>query len=54
LDDGLREATDLIPASFVGVSDLDSSTVILAITDSVATGTSQQHNSSHSAALRRK
>jgi len=45
LDDGLIEATGLILASFVGVSDLDSSTVTLAITDSVATGTSQQQNS---------
>jgi len=45
LDDGLIEATGLIPASFVGISDLDSSTVILAITDSVATGNSQQQNS---------
>ena len=38
LDDGLKEATGQIPASFVGISDLDSSPVILAITDSVATG----------------
>jgi hypothetical protein len=45
LDDGLTEATGLIPASFVGISDLASSTVILVITDSVATGNSQQQNS---------
>ena len=38
MDDSLRKATGLIPASFVGISDLDSSPVILAITDSVATG----------------
>ena len=38
LDDNLRKAIGLIPASFVGISDLDSSPVILAITDSVATG----------------
>jgi hypothetical protein len=38
LDDGLLESTGLIPASFVGISDLDSSSVILAITASVATG----------------
>jgi len=54
LDDGLREATDLISAFFVGISVLDSSTVILASTDSVAEGLSQQQNSSHSVALRRK
>jgi hypothetical protein len=33
----LRKATGLSRASFVGISDLDSSPVILAITDSVAT-----------------
>jgi hypothetical protein len=38
VNDSLRKATGLIPASFVGISDLDSSPVILAITDSVATG----------------
>jgi hypothetical protein len=38
MDDSLRKATGLLPASFVGISDLDSSPVILAITDSVATG----------------
>jgi len=54
LDDGLIEATGLIPASSVGISDLDSSTVILAITDSVAIGNSQQQISSHSAAMRHK
>lgn len=54
VDDGVREATGLIPASFVGINDLDSSPVTLAITDSVATGTSQQQNRSHYAALRRK
>ena len=43
--DGLREATGLIPAPYVGISDLDSSTVILLITVSLATGNSQQQNS---------
>ena len=38
LDDSLRKATGLIPASFAGISDLHSSPVILTITDSVATG----------------
>jgi hypothetical protein len=38
MDDNLRKATGLIAASFVGISDLDSSPVILVITDSVATG----------------
>jgi hypothetical protein len=37
MDDTLRKATGLLLASFVGISDLDSSPVILAITDSVAT-----------------
>ena len=37
LDDSLRKATGLIPVSFVGISDLNSSPVILAITDPVAT-----------------
>jgi len=53
-DDGLREATGLIHASFVSISDLASSPVIPAIPASVATGTSQQQNSSHSAELRQK
>ena len=38
MDDSLRKATRLRPASFVGISDLDSSPVILAITDSVPIG----------------
>jgi hypothetical protein len=38
MDDSLRKATGLIPASFVGISDLHSSPVILTITDAVATG----------------
>jgi hypothetical protein len=53
-DDGLREATGLMPTKEAGISDLDSSPVILAITDSVATGNSQQQNCEHYAALRRK
>jgi hypothetical protein len=43
VDDGVREATDL-----------DTFPVMLAITDSVATGNSQQQNSSHYVALRQK
>jgi hypothetical protein len=38
MDDTLRKATGLSRASFVGISDLDSSPVILAITDSLAIG----------------
>jgi hypothetical protein len=37
MDDTLRKATGLLLASFVGISDLDSSPVLLTATDSLAT-----------------
>jgi hypothetical protein len=54
LDYGLAEATRPIPAKEAGIGALHSSTFVLATTDLVVAGNSQQQSSKHYAALRQK
>jgi hypothetical protein len=54
LDHGLIEATGPVPASFAGIGALYSSTLVLATTDLVVNGNSQQQSNKHYAAPRQK